>query len=152
MPKTHGKSGSPEHISWKSLKSRCLNKNNESYHLYGGRGITVCNRWINSFENFYADMGKRPTLKHSIDRVNNDGNYDPLNCRWADHIEQANNKHSNHFLTFKGETKTIAQWGRKFNISEQAIQRRLSRLNWTIEKTLLTPIKTKYRHTSKKLL
>jgi hypothetical protein len=75
------------------MKNRCFNVNNHTYHLYGGRGITVCQRWADSFPAFLADMGPRPTKDHSIDRINNDGNYEPSNCRWATHSEQMKNRH-----------------------------------------------------------
>lgn len=87
----HGKSFSKEYISWHSMKERCLNKNIISFKNYGGRGITVCKRWKNSFSNFLKDMGNRPSGT-SLDRINNDGNYELNNCRWATPIQQANNQ------------------------------------------------------------
>lgn len=89
--KKHGMSFSKEHNSWKSMKDRCLNTNHIFYKNYGGRGIKVCDRWINSFENFYQDMGKRP-LGKTLDRINVNGNYEPSNCRWATIEEQNKNK------------------------------------------------------------
>lgn len=91
----HGETGTPEFRSWAALKSRCYNPNNNRYYRYGARGIKVCDRWLgpNGFINFLADMGKKPTPDHSIDRFpNNDGNYEPGNCRWATRVEQWDNR------------------------------------------------------------
>jgi hypothetical protein len=92
---THGESKSAEYNSWSDMKSRCYNPRVRKFHLWGGRGITVCKRWFTSFPNFLSDMGKRPTAKHSLDRFpNKDGNYEPGNCRWATSKQQACNRRS----------------------------------------------------------
>ena len=88
----HSTQRSPEYLSWAAMKSRCLNSNRKEYPYYGGRGITVCDRWQESFENFLQDMGKRPSKTHSLDRIDNSGNYDPSNCRWATKSEQIANR------------------------------------------------------------
>ena len=88
---THGLSQSPEHAAWRDMKSRCMNPKVKCYPRYGGRGVTVCDRWM-TFENFLADMGPRPGAGYSIERNNSDGNYEPSNCRWATKLEQSRNR------------------------------------------------------------
>jgi len=143
-PRIHGesetnKTRTKEYIAWTSIQGRCTNPNNKDYPRYGGRGISVCDRWLNSYENFLADMGRKPTPQHSIDRKDNDGNYDPSNCRWATLEEQGNNKRNNTFLTFEGMTLTIAEWARKINIPQNTLHARLRR-NLPLEKALKTKL------------
>lgn len=139
----HGLTGTHTWYTWQSMKSRCLYRGNIDYWNYGGRGIIVCERWL-TFENFYADMGERPEGQ-TIDRINMDGNYEPGNCRWATHKQQANNKRSNRFLTHNGQTMTINQWAKIINISSQGLGGRFKR-GWSTEKALTTKKRKENRH------
>lgn len=134
----HGLCGSQEYGIWCNIKARCLNKDSEYYDRYGGRGITICDRWKDSFQNFYADMGPRPSPMHSIDRKNNNGNYEPDNCRWATQLEQANNRRSNHFYEHNGISKTLAQWSREYNIAPHKLYKRLIVRGWSFERAINT--------------
>ncbi|HEY9737554.1 MAG TPA: hypothetical protein V6D06_14770 [Trichocoleus sp.] len=122
------------------MKSRCHNPNNAAYDRYGGRGIVVCDRWRESFENFYADMGPRPSEQHSIDRINNDGNYEPGNCRWATDKQQSRNTRRNRLLTYNGETLFLDEWAERLSISKHTLQTRLWR-GWSVEEAFETPIR-----------
>lgn len=124
--RTHGKSkNSPEYRCWAHLIQRCENAADNRYETYGERGIQVCERWRNSFEAFLEDMGRRPSPNHSIDRIDNDRDYEPANCRWATRIEQANNKTTSQTLTHNGETKTIAEWAVEYGLKYHTLYRRV---------------------------
>ena len=142
--KTHGKTCSLEYHSWSGLKGRCLNPKNHKYPNYGGRGIKVCDRWENSFENFLADMGEKPSASHSIERVDNNGDYTPENCIWGTASQQANNKTSSVFMEHNGVTLTQSQWSIKLGGSDKLVLKRLKR-GWSKEKALSTPC-DKTRH------
>lgn len=135
----HGLSGRPEFIIWAAMKSRCYNPNNKRYPRYGARGIVVCDRWLHSFPNFLEDMGSRPSAKHSIERENNDKNYEPSNCVWATMKQQANNKSSNARFTLNGETHTQREWAEKIGIGEKIISQRIKR-GFTVEQALTIPL------------
>lgn len=139
-PPSHGMSESVEYRAWKAMKSRCYYVKNDTYKWYGGKGIRVCDRWLNSFENFFKDMGFRPGKQHSIDRINSNKDYEPMNCRWATKVEQANNISTNHRLNFYGTDLTISEWGRVLNISWSTLLSRIRR-GWTTQKALTTPIR-----------
>lgn len=146
MKATHDMTKSVENRIWRSMKNRCLNKACEAFPSYGGRGITVCDSWL-KFENFFSDMGERPSRKHSIDRIDVNGNYEPGNCRWATKEEQANNTRSNHFIEFNGEKLTLAQWERKLGLPRDILKQRITNYGWSIEKALTTPrINSRYEH------
>lgn len=126
------------------LWQRCRNVDAVSFPDYGGRGITVCDRWLD-FVNFLADMGPRPSPKHSIDRFpDNDGNYEPGNCRWATIKEQMNNKRNNHREVHNGVTKTLAEWENCAGISANTLSMRLSR-GWSIGRAIETPVRVYVR-------
>lgn len=130
----------PEYRSWQSMKDRCLRPNNEGYKWYGGRGITVCDRWLESFENFLADMGPKPSPQHTLDRKENNGNYDPDNCRWATKKEQAANRRSNRMITYKGETLMISEWAHRADLEMYVLYLRVVRRGWDFERALNTPV------------
>jgi hypothetical protein len=137
----HGGRGTPEYNIWKGMKARCLDTECLAYSYYGGRGITICDRWINSFPNFLSDMGNRTSPDHTIDRIDNDGNYCPENCRWATMAEQGRNTRNNHLITHNGLTMCLTDWAAKVGLSRSVLSDRINKRKWTIEKALNTPKK-----------
>lgn len=121
----HGLSDTPEHNIWMTMKERCYNPKNHKYPIYGGKGIKVCERWLNNFSNFIEDMGKRPTVKHSIDRKDVLGNYEPDNCRWATATEQARNKTTNRIITTPWGEITVAEAAEKAGVKQHTIHKRI---------------------------
>jgi len=124
--KKHGMRRSPEYYSWASMKNRCLCETSQSYPRWGGRGVKIHEPWVKSFEQFYADMGKRPPGT-TLDRIDNDGDYTPWNCQWASPSQQSNNQRNTRKLTANGVTKTISEWALLLGISRDAIRSRLKR-------------------------
>lgn len=140
--KTHGHAlrgmMSPTYVTWCLMRQRCANLKSPQYKWYGKRGIKVCDRWLDAFENFLADMGERPTGM-SLDRVDPNGNYEPANCRWATPREQSNNTRRSRWITHNGETLTVAQFARKFNLPHHTLYKRLFYRKWDVERALTTP-------------
>jgi len=135
LSKTHGMEGTPIYQTWKSMLQRCRNPKLENYPRYGGRGITVCERW-HKFENFYEDMGPRPK-GNSLDRINNNGNYEFDNCRWATLLQQNNNRINTAMIN--GEP--LADVARRHVMSPNLLHQRYVKLGWTLERALNTPIR-----------
>jgi len=129
--------------AWENIRYRCDNPNYQHYNLYGERGIKVCKRWY-KFENFAKDIGEPPTSSHSLDRIDNDKGYTPLNCRWATKIEQSNNRRDNIIIEYKGIKRTLPEWGRELNIPYACMHGRY-RLGWNAEKMIEYPWKRKDR-------
>lgn len=139
----HGASkggGTAEYRVWRSMRSRCNNPRDSGWSRYGGRGIRVCERW-NSFENFLADMGPRPSLEYSIDRIDNNGNYEPSNCRWATDYEQNRNRSDNIFMTCNGKTQCMSDWAKELGLCLQMVFGRWER-SWSDLDCLLIPPNT----------
>ena len=139
----HGMKGTKEYVAWSEMKQRCTNPNAQQYKNYGARGIKVCDRWLNSFENFYADMGKAPE-GFSIDRIDVNGDYCPENCRWADYETQQYNRRDTVKITFNGITENLLYWSKRTGISTRNLYERFRR-KWSAEKILTTPIR-RYSH------
>lgn len=136
---THGRSkiADKTYKSWEAMKARCFNPKHREYGLYGGRGITVCSRWKESFEIFLADMGERPK-GHSIDRIDYNGNYEPSNCRWATIKVQSRNRRNNLYFTINGVTKCLADWCEEYSAPWSRTYNRIQR-GWDIMNALTRP-------------
>lgn len=142
--KKHGQHKTKTYHAWQSMLQRCYNKNHKSYHNYGGRGITVCKSWRESFLNFLKDMKEKPSGL-SLDRVNNNGNYEPNNCCWSTPKRQAQNRNTNILITYNNETKCLMEWAELLNIPYSTLSNRLNR-GWTHYDTLSRPIDASRRH------
>lgn len=144
MPSKHPKPRSPERRSWYHMKERCKNPNSKDYPQYGGRGISVCARWDESFANFIADMGQRPSDRHSLDRIDVNGNYEPSNCRWADALEQARNKRNNHRVGVAGNRLTLTEAQCVTGIQDSTIRQRINLLGWTEKEAVSRAVRQKH--------
>lgn len=128
--KTHGESSkkTSEYRAWKGMKQRCYNSNDKRFPDWGGRGIIVCDRWRKSFENFIKDMGRKPTPYHSLDRYpDNNGNYEPLNCRWGTDEQQRRGKRNNVYFEFNGKKMVVADWAKYFKVNNSTLQEHIKR-------------------------
>lgn len=131
---THGLTSSRVYVIWKSMHQRCRNPNAHGHENYGGRGIRICERW-NIFENFLEDMGHPPS-RHSLERMDNNGHYEPDNCRWATQTDQLNNRRTNHVLEAFGKSQTLTQWSREYGIPTTTLKNRIYRAGMSIEAAL----------------
>lgn len=133
----HGHHNTPTLNTYKAMTQRCLNPNNKRWARYGGRGITICDRWKESFLNFLADMGEKPDGL-TLDRIDNNGNYEPGNCRWATKKEQANNKSNVRSVEYQGITKSTKDWCRELNLIYGRVLQRLQ-AGWSVEDAFFKP-------------
>lgn len=143
---THGMTGTREHKIWVGMRQRCFNEKNPDYKHYGGRGITVCEQWKDSFESFYADLGPCPTEEHTLERREVNGNYEPNNCFWATREEQANNTRRNTFVEYQGKLYTVAELAKLPKVVEKRISYatlyyRIFRYGFSVEKAINEEVK-----------
>jgi hypothetical protein len=120
------------------MRQRCLNPNNKSWYRYGGRGISICGAW-DKFENFYEDMGD-PPIGTQLDRMDNDGNYEPHNCKWSTPEEQSKNRSTTIFITFQGTTLCLSDWAKRIGINKLTLYSRIVEFKWCSDKALTTPV------------
>lgn len=151
---THGMRKTRIYETWVNMKTRCTNKNNAAYPKYGGRGILLCAEWTDDFLSFYKwALSHGYSDRLTIDRINNNGNYEPNNCRFVSYVVQNNNRRSNHILTYNGKSQALTAWSRETGIPQATISNRLKK-GWTIDEVFNIPHKpgnndlTRLRHGS----
>lgn len=137
--KKHGMKNTSEYIAWQNMKGRCLNPRDKGYARYGGRGISVCNRWLNSFENFYLDMGAKPSPAHTLERIDFNKDYCPENCKWATYREQNRNYSRNVYIEYNGRTMCLKDWADEVGIANSLLRYRI-RAGWPIDQALFRPV------------
>lgn len=140
----HGLSYTPEYRAWQQMRLRCTNPKHAAYAGYGGRGIGVCARWLDSVAAFVADMGPKPSARHELDRIDNDRGYEPGNCRWVLRKVNDRNRRSNRVLEFSGERRALAEWCELLGLPRSTVQKRLDG-GWSVEDALSTPVRPKRR-------
>lgn len=138
----HGLSYTPEYRAWQQMRLRCTDPKHAAWPDYGGRGITVCAEWLDSPQQFLADMGKKPTPKHELDRRDNDGSYSPANCRWVVREVNCRNRRSNVLIEYAGESLTLIEWSERTGLAANVITKRLQ-AGWGTARALLTPARPK---------
>ena len=127
IPKTHGLSKTPEYSIWKAMRRRCNKHNDPHYANYGGRGIKVCEEWNESFESFISDVGFRPDKSYTLDRIDNDGNYEPGNVRWATRMDNQNNRRNTVYIEYNGQNRTLREWSEVTGIPFKTLNMRYRR-------------------------
>lgn len=144
---THGARYTPEYTAWCNMRKRCADPKHESYPLYGGRGIRVAAAWAQAdgFAAFAKHVGPRPSARHTLDRIDTNGNYEPGNVRWATRTEQTRSRRNATTLTFEGETRSLTEWAELKGITYKALEARLRVLKWDPAKALNTPLKANRR-------
>jgi len=133
---THGETGTYTYSTWVNMKDRCRNPHSPDYPRYGGRGVHICERWLD-FAAFLEDMGERPSCT-TLDRIDNNGDYEPCNCRWATKKEQGRNRRNNRTLTHDGETLCLSEWAERLNVVPNTIKCRLAS-GWSIDDAVTVP-------------
>lgn len=142
ITRKHGLSQTPEYRAWQTMLQRCHNPEHRAYPRYGGRGITVCDRWRDSLEAFVADMGPRPSPQHELDRRDNDAGYSPENCRWVTRTVNSRNRRSNVMLTHDGETLCLAEWCDRLGLPTSTVTKRIA-AGWSHAAALTTPVQVR---------
>ena len=135
----HGLKHSPEYNCWCNMMQRCYNKNNSGFIYYGARGIKVDKRW-HLFSNFIIDMGHKPDLGYTIERIDNNGDYELGNCKWATQKEQGRNKRNTHWITFNDQTKSLVEWSEILGVHHDVLYSRLNKYKWSVEIALIEPL------------
>lgn len=147
-PKTHGHAVrgamTPEYVAYREMKKRCYNPNWVRYDRYGGRGIKVCDRWLESYSNFLADMGSKPSPQHTLDRLDNNADYTPDNCQWATKAEQAANRRTARILEYAERSLSLKHWAHEVGIDADTLSARINS-GWSTERALTTPLRRSSR-------
>lgn len=145
LPRSPRHDAPSEYSTWEHMLRRCYYKKDDKYSIYGARGITVCERWRTSFLSFLADMGRKPTPQHTIDRKNNDGNYEPANCRWATAKEQGRNLRRSVYVEYNGERQLLMDVADRAGLNRAVIYGRL-KMGWSLEDSLTTPVRPRRKN------